>query len=243
MMLREPHIKAAVIDALFKEGFVDDDAVLISELPVAGWSRRADLVLANGRLIAFEIKSQADSLQRLEAQVKAYQGVMEGVTVVADPRHAHEILKAADSTVGVFQIEAGSDGAAQITLLRKPHIRPLSLEASIKHMLAADLKRLVRANGEPATTSDRHSLEILARNLPVLNVRKAAIAALKQRYLRYHARFLSERVHTSSLIALKYLRRPSWQSAATASHTKTINDASFHIVDLRNIKITPRKIE
>ncbi|MDC4364429.1 hypothetical protein NQ654_17275, partial [Acinetobacter baumannii] len=36
---------------------------------------RADLVLANGRLVGFEIKSKADSLKRWDKQMLAYSNV------------------------------------------------------------------------------------------------------------------------------------------------------------------------
>ncbi len=52
--MHEADIKAALVDTLIESGFVDTNTVIISEFPVASWTRRADIVLANGKLLGFE---------------------------------------------------------------------------------------------------------------------------------------------------------------------------------------------
>ncbi|CAQ83853.1 MULTISPECIES: sce7726 family protein [Photorhabdus] len=69
---KEDSIKAALIDWLIERNELNDNAVLINELPIANFSRRVDLALANGKLHAYEIKSDSDSLARLEGQISTY---------------------------------------------------------------------------------------------------------------------------------------------------------------------------
>lgn len=68
-LLREQEVKIALIEWLYKKGMLSD-ATIINEMVVANWSRRADLAIANGSLQAFEIKSDFDSLKRLDGQLK-----------------------------------------------------------------------------------------------------------------------------------------------------------------------------
>ncbi|QFU15317.1 sce7726 family protein [Microvirga thermotolerans] len=212
-MIREPHIKAAIIDTLLANRMVDDDSVIVSEMPVASWSRRADLVVANGKLVAFEIKSDADRTERLASQVEAYWSVMEGVTVICAPRHAHTVLESMPSFVGVFIAEAGENNV-EIELARKPHIRPLSPDAALRLMVVRDLHQMLRHYyGAPPSSDDRSTLERLARELPTPVLRANALAAVKRRYRKCYEDFLSVRQNLGSTIeALPSLRRPSWNS-------------------------------
>ena len=210
-MLRESHLKAALID-LFLEGRHLERGLVIGELPVAGWSRRADLVLANGRLIAFEIKSDADRTTRLEAQISAYRKSLEGVVVVTSERHASAVLRMADEECGIM-LFVEENGRARFETLRKPVVRLLNADAALSLMNAPDLIRLLRALGMPLPKhGDRYSLERVARELSLASLRGAAIESLKRRYKSTYDRFLEVRAEQgSSLAALPLLRRPKWR--------------------------------
>lgn len=69
--LREQEVKIALINWLYINGHLND-ATIINEMVVANWARRADLAVANGNLHAFEIKSDFDSLKRLEGQLSTF---------------------------------------------------------------------------------------------------------------------------------------------------------------------------
>lgn len=81
-VIKEKAIKAALIDWLYAKGMVCD-AVVINEMVVANWARRADIAVANGRLYGFEIKSAFDSLKRLPGQIESFRRHFDKVTVVA----------------------------------------------------------------------------------------------------------------------------------------------------------------
>jgi hypothetical protein len=100
--LREVGIKAALIDELFDTGAVDDTSVIVNEMLVPGWRRRADLVHANGHLVAYEIKSEADGLGRLAGQIASFTRWFEGVAVVVAPKHVQKVLTDTEDRVGVF---------------------------------------------------------------------------------------------------------------------------------------------
>jgi hypothetical protein len=65
---------------------------------------KADLVILNGTATVYEIKSERDSLARLENQIRNYQRVFAKIYVIAGEAHVAEILEAAPSSVGVLSL-------------------------------------------------------------------------------------------------------------------------------------------
>lgn len=239
--LREPELKAALIDGLFNEGMVDEQSVIVSEMPVSGMSRRADLVLANGRLLAFEIKSDGDKMNRLEGQLATYQRSFEGVVVICGSRHAANVLRSTDSTVGVFVVEERGHGGS--TMLRKPHIRHLDASAALQHMHGRDLYRLLRRVGMTIPDlTDRSSLEKVARNLPAATLRAAAISAIKERYRTPYTDFISTRDGSCTLNALPSLRRKPWNRPIQAADLRHPADPEA-AQPLPMVNIIPRRVQ
>lgn len=239
--MREPQLKAALIDGLFNEGMVDNGSVIISEMPVSGMSRRADLVLANGRLLAFEIKSDGDKMDRLEGQLATYQRSFEGVVVICGSRHADNVIRSTDAAVGVFVVSENSPSGS--TMLRKPHIRHLDADAAIQHMHSRDLYRLVRkAAVEMPHLTDRTSLEKVARRLPTAILRAAAITAIKERYGQPYADFIAAREGGGTLEAIRSLRRKPWNRPVESGAAVTEPLLGIEVSTLPTLKVTPRRI-
>ncbi|KQR32109.1 hypothetical protein ASF91_11005 [Rhizobium sp. Leaf155] len=244
--LREPQIKAAVIDELFCAGGIDEDTVIISEMPVASLPRRADLVVANGSLLGFEIKSDGDKTARLAGQIEAYQKSFEGVVVVAAAKHLDVILASVPDTVGVFVIDDGEDGATTARMIRKPHIRKLDMDASIRQMSARDLHRLARQHGVASSSeTDRFTLEQRVRLLPISTVRKASLTAIKQRYRKNFIEFKQAKVSEISTVeALQFLRRPSWKDMVSTKLAVEFSENVSDTQDVANLqlRVTKRRV-
>ncbi len=65
-------------------------------------SCNADLVILNGTATVYEIKSERDSLTRLEHQVENYKRVFAKVNVISSEEHIDGILKAVPEDVGIM---------------------------------------------------------------------------------------------------------------------------------------------
>lgn len=65
---------------------------------------KADVVVLNGTSTAYEIKSERDSLARLENQLNSYRNVFAAVNVVASPLHIREVLAKVPTDVGVMSL-------------------------------------------------------------------------------------------------------------------------------------------
>lgn len=65
---------------------------------------KADVVVLNGTATAYEIKSERDSLARLQNQLRNYTGVFASVNVVVSPLHVREVLAAVPKDIGVLSL-------------------------------------------------------------------------------------------------------------------------------------------
>ncbi|HEV7614724.1 MAG TPA: sce7726 family protein [Solirubrobacterales bacterium] len=60
---------------------------IVDEMSVLRGRSRIDVAVINGRLEGFEIKSEYDSLARLQGQARAYEQVFDRLTVICAERH------------------------------------------------------------------------------------------------------------------------------------------------------------
>lgn len=84
--MRDREIRAALRRQI-EEAHTDDDTLVIDELGVCEGDARVDIAVVNGSLTGYEIKSEADTLQRLPHQADVYSRLLDQVTVVSSGRH------------------------------------------------------------------------------------------------------------------------------------------------------------
>ena len=76
---------------------------------------KADLVILNGTATVYEVKSERDSLSRLEQQIIAYSKVFAQIYVVAGENHIDEVMRSVPKDVGVMRLNS----RFQISRVRK----------------------------------------------------------------------------------------------------------------------------
>lgn len=73
----------------------------LTELPIN--KSKADIVMINGKAVVYEIKTELDSLQRINNQINDYYKAFTHVSVIIDKSHEEKILKEYwDSPVGIY---------------------------------------------------------------------------------------------------------------------------------------------
>jgi hypothetical protein len=65
---------------------------------------KADLVILNGTATVYEVKSERDSLSRLERQVAAYTKVFGQVYVIAAESHIDAVIRSVPEEIGILQL-------------------------------------------------------------------------------------------------------------------------------------------
>lgn len=97
------------------------DTMLFEELGLCRGLVRADIAVVNGSLHGYEIKSDLDSLRRLQNQVDVYSKVLDYATLVVGDRLLNRALKAIPETWGVLRAYLGQDDIYFETIRNSRH--------------------------------------------------------------------------------------------------------------------------
>ena len=107
------------------------DTLVIDELGLNHGKCRADIAVINGHLAAYEIKSNNDSLRRLEEQVKSYNAVFDRISIVVGDRYINSIQNYIPEWWGVIVSLRGPKGAVNFDIIREArtnkNIDPISI--------------------------------------------------------------------------------------------------------------------
>ncbi|MGX9718825.1 sce7726 family protein [Stenotrophomonas acidaminiphila] len=199
--LSEREIKLAVLDYLGRKNALQD-GVVINELPVANWSRRADLAVANGKLQAFEIKSDLDSLRRLDAQIALFSTRFDKVVVVTTARFLTPALERLPAYVEIWEA-ARKDDDVELRVARRGATREIKNKRILaSYLQKSELVSFVRSSGAEVTQgASRDKLESLVDAMPLNRLRAYVLERLKQRYRREQDSPLLTRAERAGIIS------------------------------------------
>ena len=154
----ERTIKYALIERLNKKL----DTVLF-EMPVL--TSRIDVGRINGNSFAYEIKTEFDSLRRIEKQISDYSRVYEYIIVIVAPLFYEEVSKLLPDHCGIWTYShTRSTGSTTFTRKRpeqrSPYLCPHSqLQCLSQHSLHTILKnKNIKDSSIPATKEERIAL-------------------------------------------------------------------------------------
>ncbi len=85
--MRDKDVRDALHNNLLSHYHNDPGTLVIDELNICQGVSRADIVVINGIIHGYEIKSKKDNLSRLPDQIFFYSKVMDKVTLVVDESH------------------------------------------------------------------------------------------------------------------------------------------------------------
>jgi hypothetical protein len=169
-MLNELQIKAAVIQKLIDSKMLDD-AVVINEMVISNWSRRADIAVANGRLYGYEIKSDYDTLKRLDGQISTYTQHFDKTTVIVTQKHL-------------------------LAAIRRGRTTEISdINALYSHLTKTEINCFLRLSGAQVDSSwSRKQLIINGSHANVRRLREYVLSCLKRRYALTSEAFMAARM-------------------------------------------------
>jgi len=86
-------------------------------MSICSGEARVDIAVINGKLHGFEIKSEADTLARLDGQVSAYNQIFDTMTIICGENHLDSIKEIVPHWWGIYTAKV-SFGAVQLTRIR-----------------------------------------------------------------------------------------------------------------------------
>lgn len=141
---------------------------------------RADLALANGRLVGFEIKSEKDTLKRWTSQMKAYLNVFDEVWLCVHGKHLESALTITPKHIGIIVV----DNFESLTLVRIANNHSINNAYDLSGLLwkdeLIDLAKQHEVKIKSRTTKNEMR-EILADSLDIKLIRSFVLQQLKIR--------------------------------------------------------------
>ena len=109
----------------------NNNTLVVDELGLNHGKNRADIAVINGFLVGYEIKSDNDSLVRLEGQIKSYNAIFDKVNIIIGLKHTKHIHKYIPECWGIIIANKGLRNAVKFDLVRKSSrnekINPISI--------------------------------------------------------------------------------------------------------------------
>lgn len=173
--MNEIYIREKLLDKLAKQH--PENTAFLAELPIADFSRRIDLVMANGSLSGFEIKSEQDTLARLDGQLETYTQYFENVTVVCATKHLKKVMCIAPDTVGVWEF----DGKKLVVRRKACKNQNLDKDIWVSFLNTIGLKALLRKY-KLRVSGLKSELVSRALSLPYADVRLFVLSYMKQQF-------------------------------------------------------------
>jgi len=163
----------------------EPNSLIVEELGLCQGSVRADFAVVNGSLKGFEIKSEHDSLARLDKQAATYSQVFDSVSLVAAERHLKQARAIVPRWWGICVIRTAQGSLPSVEVLRKEKPNPYVDAKSIVQLLWKDeaIEILARAVPGVVRTSKARGLlwAELVETLPLAELKEVVRTTLKTR--------------------------------------------------------------
>jgi hypothetical protein len=191
--LLDADIRRALIARLMRKYGAGRDAVVVGEFDCPG--ARADVAVINGKMHGFEIKSERDTLTRLQNQSPAYGAIFDRVTAVVASRHLKKIDKHVPAWWGILEVTTRSGRVCLKTVRRaSPNPSPDAL-ALAKMMWRKEALDVLRIRGLHKGFERAPVMDIwtrVASEVPLEEIARESRRAIKGRYGLQSAKPLSQ---------------------------------------------------
>lgn len=189
LKLLEKEIKVILINYLIKQSLISDDDVVINEFTIDLHARRIDfLVIKKNLTIAFEIKSEFDSLTRFEGQVHKYKEHFDKVIVIAASKHIQKLKSITEADIGLWEITS----AGEIRIHRKGRIKRVTNKKNLLKLIPLNtLYKSYTKENKTKVEKNREFIEELISKNPIKYIRKLVHETILEKYIKYSNQFLN----------------------------------------------------
>ena len=182
--MRDFDIRNALRADLKRTHSSDPSTLIVEELGLFQGQSRADLVVINGFLIGYEIKSQYDTLERLPRQREAYEKVFDFVTLVVVEKHLEAAKKEVPESWGILLAEARQGAVSLGEIRRASPNKNVDSDAIVQLLWKEEVLAVLTALGigrRLKTTTRRELWAFLALSLSPEDLRQAVRERIKAR--------------------------------------------------------------
>lgn len=129
--MRDRDVRQALHQKVLMDHHGDSNTRVLDELGLRHGVCRVDIAVVNSYLHGYEIKSDADTLDRLPNQISIYSSILDRASLVVGKKHVEKAKAIIPEWWGIKIVTAGSRGAINFETHRSvsmnPKIDPLAL--------------------------------------------------------------------------------------------------------------------
>lgn len=198
--MNEKLIKCKLIDYLLKKY---PNSIVGAEVPFLAGRRWVDVLLINRKreLIAFEVKSEFDTLRRLESQLKDYLRTFDRVYIIFSTKHKnHNVISRLPKNVGYAFI----DNNEKLSFVKAAIKNKKLFKLNLSYFLWKKDMLIFRRNQSESAIKLRARL---MKQKSVSDIHEMAIKALLERYLERFNIFINEKSQHTHQEDLEYLTK------------------------------------
>lgn len=159
------------------------DTIILQEVKIPRPSARADMVVVNGEFCGFEIKSDVDSLRRLNRQAQAFNAVFDRVCLVTTQTHLDKARRSVPPWWGI--LVPSPSNTRQFVSVRKSRKNPrIDLVALLHMLLRRELQQIAQnASVDVSVNKMKRSelIDLIQKTLTKNQIRMQARALFKLR--------------------------------------------------------------
>lgn len=183
--MRDREVRQALHAKVLREHHGQANTLVLDELGLRHGTVRVDIAVVNGFLHGYEIKSDADTLDRLPSQVDVYGKVLDRATLVVGEKHVEKAKAYVPDWWGIKVVCSGPRGAVDFDTVRpvrmNPGIEPLALAELLWRDEVAAILREREAPTKLLRQPRGFLYQHLAATMPVDELRTTIRQQLKAR--------------------------------------------------------------
>ncbi|TDR32155.1 sce7726 family protein [Hydromonas duriensis] len=222
--MNENEIREILISFLSKKYSDEADVAFIKELFIEQFKQRADLVLANGKLVTYEIKSELDSLNRLPAQLESYTKHFEETIVVCAEKHVEKVKEIIGLEVGLWAVNIKGEFKA----IQKPKKIKITKLSWLSHLPVDELRVLLKQYSFTRSGNRDTLTQTIVQKLSCNQVREYVLDYFKRREQKISL-LKTRRLETKSLNN-EYKRLNIDNSKTISVHSMETNTGSYTVL-------------
>jgi hypothetical protein len=123
-VVRDRDVRQALHHKMLMDHHGDSNTLVLDELGLRHGVCRVDIAVVNSYLHGYEIKSDADTLERLPSQISVYSAVLDRVTLVVGKTHIAKAEVAIPDWWGIKVVTAGPRGGINFETYRPVNMNP-----------------------------------------------------------------------------------------------------------------------
>lgn len=151
---------------------------IIPEMAICDGRARADIAVANGKLYGYEIKSDADTLDRLAAQRECYDKTFDRIIITVGEKYEDSIEEHISPWWGVYIIKKAKNGKVILKKKKEAKNNPdIDVSSLLELLWREEVEELLRHNGFTGISKKNRRL-----------LRKMAVESIPQEEIRDYCR-------------------------------------------------------